>query len=112
MKFLLGTKQKMTEIFDDTGRVYGVTRVSAGPIVVTALKTEAKDKYTAVQFGYGEKRKKNMSKAERGHQKLGTEAKTGFRHLRELSATGSAVSELKVGDNVTAAVFAPDDLVA
>lgn len=112
MKFLLGTKQKMTEIFDDNGQVSPATIVEAGPLTVTALLTPAKDKYSAVQFGYGAKRVKNISKAVRGQQKLVADAKTGFQYLRECRLERKETeSDLKVGDTVTSAVFAPGDMV-
>src|SRR3989344_4517267 len=55
MKFILGKKQNMSQIFDNDGRVIPVTVISAGPIVVTQVKNEEKDGYGAVQFGVGEK---------------------------------------------------------
>ena len=37
MKFILGTKQNMTQIFDEAGTVHPVTVLSAGPLTVTAV---------------------------------------------------------------------------
>ena len=39
MKFILGTKQNMTQIFDENGKVHPVTILTAGPLTVTQLKT-------------------------------------------------------------------------
>jgi large subunit ribosomal protein L3 len=36
MKFILGTKLSMTQIFDDKGLVHPVTAIKAGPLTVTA----------------------------------------------------------------------------
>lgn len=53
MKFILGTKLNMTQIFADDGRVVPVTRVTAGPCVVT--KVTAEKDGTQVEIGFGEK---------------------------------------------------------
>jgi len=37
MKFILGTKQNMTEYFTEEGMVVPVTIVSAGPVTVTRV---------------------------------------------------------------------------
>ena len=52
MKFILGKKVEMSQIFSDDGKVTPVTIVKAGPCQVTQVKTQAKDHYTAVQIGY------------------------------------------------------------
>lgn len=78
MKFLLAKKVNMTQIFDDQGRVHPVTVAVAGPVVITQVKDQSKDGYSAVQLGFGTKREKNVSKALRGHTKGGN-----FAHLKE-----------------------------
>ena len=91
MKFILGTKEEMTQIFDNEGVVHPVTIINAGPVTVTQVRDEEKDGYEAVQIGYGEKKEKNINKPEKGHFKdLGN-----FRYLREF-LTGN--KEVKVGD--------------
>lgn len=103
-KYILGTKQNMTQVFDEHGVVHAATVVSAGPVVVTQVKTPEKDGYTAVQVGFGEKAEKNMNKPALGHLKgLGN-----FRYVREFTdATGVErgatldVSQFAVGDLVT-----------
>ena len=67
MKFLLGTKQYMTQVWDELGNARPVTVVAAGPVTVTGLKTIDADGYTAVQLGFGTK--KHITKAEAGHVK-------------------------------------------
>ena len=39
-KFILGTKQNMTQFFDESGRAYPAKLISAGPVVVIQLKTK------------------------------------------------------------------------
>lgn len=54
---ILGKKKGMTQIFDENGRLHGVTVVEAGPCPVTQIKTEEKDGYAALQLGFGKKRR-------------------------------------------------------
>jgi large subunit ribosomal protein L3 len=94
----------MAQIYTEAGTVVPVTVLEAGPMVVTQVKTKATDGYDAVQFGFGERKAKNVSKAVRGHTKdLGT-----FSVLRELRAEAG---EQKTGDRVNASVFTTGDKV-
>lgn len=67
MKFLIGTKQAMTRVFQDDGTAVPVTVIHAGPCTVTQVKTKEKDGTNAVQLGFGEKQK--QAKAQKGHLK-------------------------------------------
>lgn len=105
MKFILGTKLDMTQVFDAEGNVHPVTVVSAGPNVVTQVKTADSDGYAAIQVGFGERREKLISKSVKGHLKdLGM-----FRHLREFRAEGASLNR---GDKIDASVFSEGDIVA
>lgn len=109
MKFTLGTKKNMSQVFTDKGEVCPVTVLEIGDVVVTQVKTKAKDGYNAVQVGFGERKAKNLSKAVKGHMKdLGN-----FMFLKEFRfEDGDAtMSALKVGDKVDQTVFANGDLV-
>ena len=100
---LLGRKLGMTQVFDSNGQIHAVTVIEAGPVVVTQVKTPAKDGYAAVQIGYGDKKKSN--KPMRGHlKKLGD-----FRILREFKIAGGG--EYSVGDKVGIELFGEGDLV-
>lgn len=95
MKFILGTKEKMTQFFAEDGNAYGATIVTAGPIVVTQVKTADTDGYDAVQVGFGERREKLIKKPQLGAWKdLGN-----FRHVREFRVGNTG--EFKVGDTIT-----------
>ncbi len=103
MKYILGKKIAMTQRFADDGTVTPVTVVEAGPCVITQVKTADNDGYTAVQLGFGER--KRIKKAQRGHAKdLGTP-----RYLREFRVDDTGA--LKRGDIITAGVFTPGDAV-
>ncbi|MEK7459833.1 MAG: 50S ribosomal protein L3 [Patescibacteria group bacterium] len=92
MKFILGVKENMTEYFSPEGEVFPVTVISAGPIVVTQIKTKESDGYNAIQFGFGKKNPKNINKAIRGHIKdLGD-----FKYIKEFQTDEK--TEIKVGD--------------
>jgi large subunit ribosomal protein L3 len=105
MKFLLGTKQNMTQIFDEKGIVHPVTVLKAGPMTVTAIKTTgSKDGYSAVQVGFGERKAKNISKAVAGQMKGGN-----YMYLREFRQDGEAT--LAVGDSIDLTSFSAGDIV-
>jgi large subunit ribosomal protein L3 len=103
MKFLLGTKEKMTQIFTDEGVVVPVTVIKTSPSVVTQVKTAQKDGYEAIQVGFGEKKAKNISKPVRGHIKdLGN-----FSTLKEFKVAG----EFQLGDKIEINTFNEGDIV-
>lgn len=109
MKFILGTKEKMTQVFDDNGRVVPGTIINAGPVVVTQVKDSQKDKYEAVQVGFGERKARNISKAVKGHTKTtATKEGIGFRYIKEFRAEAG---EAKVGDVIDASTFEEGDVV-
>lgn len=64
---LIGKKIGMTSIFDDAGRNVACTVIQAGPNVVTQVKTEDSDGYSALQLGFGDKKSKNTTHALQGH---------------------------------------------
>ncbi len=108
MKFILGKKMHMTQVFSDDGTVVPVTVIQAGPMVVTQVKTKDTDGYEAVQVGFGARKAKNISKPVLGHMKnLGP-----FAHLKEFPAGVAEGSEArKVGDSIDASVFSAGDVV-
>ncbi|PIR92672.1 50S ribosomal protein L3 [Candidatus Falkowbacteria bacterium CG10_big_fil_rev_8_21_14_0_10_44_15] len=108
MKFILGKKLEMTQIFQDDGTVVPVTKVQAGPCVVVQIKNAAVDGYTAVQFGYGERKIKNIAKSQQG--RLSDLPKV--RYLREMRIKDAAAqAELKRGQIIDVSSFAPGDII-
>ncbi|MDO8669152.1 MAG: 50S ribosomal protein L3 [Candidatus Buchananbacteria bacterium] len=105
MKFILGKKLEMTQIFQENGRVVPVTAVLAQPNVVTQIKTEDKDKYSAVQVGFGVG--KHIKKPQAGHLKDLASVKT----MKEFRVDSKEVAQIKRGDQITVGVFAKDDEV-
>jgi large subunit ribosomal protein L3 len=101
MKGILGTKLGMTQVFDENNRVVPVTVVKAEPNVVTQVRTEEKDGYTAIQLAAGAIDPRKVNKPVAGHfAKAGV---TPRRHLAELRTTDA--SEYTVGQEITAEVF-------
>lgn len=58
MKFLLGKKVRMGQMFADDGTLVPFTVVQAGPCRVLRHKTKETDGYAAIQVGYGEKKQR------------------------------------------------------
>ena len=67
MKGLIGRKLGMTQMYDAKGHLTTVTAIEAGPCTVLALRTPEKNGYCGIQLGFGVRKAKNVSKAERGH---------------------------------------------
>jgi large subunit ribosomal protein L3 len=105
-KGILGTKLGMTQIFDDTLAI-PVTVISAGPCVVTQVKTQATDGYDAVQIAYGERPARAVGKPMKGH--LEGSGVSSARHLVEMRTDGTP--ELAVGARLTADLFSAGELV-
>ena len=124
-KAILATKVGMTQIFNEDGVLVPVTVLSAGPCVVTQVKTEENDGYNAVQVGFMDKKERiinkdksgkkevihrhGVNKAQKGHfDKAGVSGKRFVREFRfENSAEYSLAQEIKadifeVGDKVDA----------
>jgi large subunit ribosomal protein L3 len=102
IKGILGTKLGMTQVFDEQNRVVPVTVVKAGPNVVTQVRTQDKDGYTAVQLAFGAVDPRRVNKPRTGHfDKAGV---TPRRFLAELRTTDAETYE--VGQEITAEVFA------
>ncbi len=104
----------MTQIFTEDGEVQPATVVSAGPVVVTQVKTPETDGYSAYQFGYGERKDSNVSKPQQGHTKQAREAAdkdSQFAVLREYRLEDEADPEAAVGASQAASTFAVGDTV-
>lgn len=104
MKFILGTKKQMTQLWVND-KVVAVTPVLAGPCTVTQIKTESTDAYEAVQVSFGKRREKNINKPQRGHFK---KADVLPKVAREFRTSGA---NLKIGDIITVGTFAAGDVI-
>ena len=100
---MLGTKGRMTQVFDEKGVVSAATLITAGGLTVTQVKTVEKDGYAAVQVGAGKRGASNVNKPLAGHLK----DLANFRTLREFKSDG----EMNRGDAIDISVFVPGDVV-
>lgn len=101
MNTLLGRKLGMTRVFDEDGASIPVTVVEAGPCPVTAVRTEKKHGYNAIQIGYGKQRANLVNKPDQGNFAAAGVEPT--RYLREVRVADPG--EIKVGDVLTVDMF-------
>ncbi len=102
MKFILARKGRMTQIFQEDGRVQAGTVLTAGPVVVTQVKTPETDGYAAVQVGFNPQKAERVNKAQR--------ADKGFMVLKEFRAEDpSELGDLSVGSQITLDTFEVGD---
>ena len=101
VKGLLGTKLGMTQIWDENGKFVPVTVVKADSNVVTQLRDQDTDGYSAVQIGFGAIDPRKVTKPMAGHfEKAGT---TPRRHLVEIRT--SDASEYSLGQELKVEMF-------
>lgn len=108
MNGLIGKKIGMTSVYDSTGKSVACTVIEAGPCVVTQVKTEQTDGYTALQLAFGDAKVNNTSKPLKGHfEKASTDPKHKLVEFRDFSATEKALGEIIKVDEV----FAEGDML-
>lgn len=108
MKFILGTKERMTQVFDTQGVAHPVTVLRVTPAKVTQVKNKEKDGYEAVQIASGEQKAHRVGKAQTGHQG------GSYKHVVEFRPrTGSteSVADLAKDGALDVSVFAEGDVV-
>jgi large subunit ribosomal protein L3 len=108
VKFILGTKEHMTQVFDTDGVVHAVTILRVTPAKVTQVKTKEKDGYEAIQIASVEQKPQRMNKAERGH--LGG----AFKHVMEFKARKGVKEVLPTFEkdaSFDASIFSKGDMV-
>ncbi|MBX4200523.1 50S ribosomal protein L3 [Candidatus Parcubacteria bacterium] len=99
MKFLIGKKIAMTQMFNKQGKMTPVTLVLAGPCVVLQKKTKEREGYDALQLGFVKIEKKNkITKSMKGKE---------YRHIKEMRDLNPA----NVGDEMNVSLFAEGDKV-
>lgn len=105
MKFIIGRKREMTQIFKEDGTVVPVTLIEAGPVKVTDIKTIERDGYSSVQVGFGSRSEKRIAKAQRGQWKdMGL-----FEVVREFRTDD--IGGLEIGATIDSSTFEAGDIV-
>jgi len=98
---LIGKKIGMTSIFSPDGKQTACTIIEAGPCVVTQVKTKDSDGYNAVQLGFGDKKDKHATAAEKNHfAKATTAPKKISKEFRDFTV------EKALGETITVDIFA------
>ncbi len=97
---MLGRKVGMMQVFTKNGEVIPVTVISAGPCVVTQVRTVERDGYEAVQLGFEEVPARKLTRPQQGHLRG---AGTMLRVLREFSADNP--QEHSVGEVINVDLF-------
>lgn len=103
---IIGKKIGMTSIFDPGGKQTACTIIEAGPCVVTQVRTQENDGYTALQLSFGDKKENNTLKSEKNHfAKANTAAKRFSKEFRNYSLPKN------IGETVTVDVFSEGEKV-
>ena len=101
IKALLGRKLGMTQVWDADGHLVPLTVVQVGTNVVTQVRTEEVDGYSAIQLGFGEIDSRKVTKPLQGHfEKVGVAPR---RHLVEVRTSEHDSYEL--GQELDATTF-------
>lgn len=100
MKFILGLKLGMSQVFDEKGNAVPVTLVEAGPCKVLQIKTKEKDGYDAIQIGFVKLKEKKIKKPMKGKE---------FRYIKEQRTENS--EQFKAGDEIGVSIFQEGDKV-
>ncbi len=106
MSAILAKKLGMTQVFQEDGSVARVTVLEAGPCPVTAIRTQERDGYDAVQLAFGATKEKHLTRAELGHLKKADAPP--MRHVvefRDAQPSAPGGEELKIGASVTVDAF-------
>lgn len=106
MSGLIGKKIGMTSIFDEQGKNIPCTVIETGPCVVTQVRTEEVDGYSALQLGFDDKTEKHVNKAAAGHfKKAGVSAKKQVIEFRDFEGN------YQLGDTIGVDLFAEGEFV-
>ena len=100
MKFILGQKQEMSQVYRDD-KVVPVTVIKVDSCKVTQVKNKEKDGYSAVQIGCGSKKK--INKPLKGHLK-----NENFKYLKEFRLDSQT---LNIGDILDLTSFESGDKI-
>lgn len=126
---IIGKKVGMTQMFTPDGTRHSVTVLEVGPCVVTQKKTEAKEKYDAIQLGFesrpiqwkskvqskegdgkmkGTRKKNSVTKPMVGHFKKA--GKGAFKYLKEFRVDN--IDEYEIGQEITVGEFKRGDVIS
>lgn len=103
---IIGKKVGMTSVYSEEGKNIPCTVIEAGPCVVTQLRTQEVDGYSAVQISFDDVSEKHSNKALNGHfAKANTNAKRKVVEFRDWDG------DHNLGDVVLADIFEEGEFV-
>lgn len=114
MKFILGKKIKMSQIFDEKRNVIPITLVEAGPCQVLQIKAKEPnstvkdgsqgkiDGYDAIQIGFSKLKDKKVKKPQKGKP---------YRFIREFRGNID-ISKYRIGDKIDVSIFQEGDEIS
>jgi len=106
MSGLIGKKIGMTSLFDEQGKNIPCTVIELGPCVVTQVRTEEVDGYSALQLGFDDKAEKRATNSALGHfKKANTVPKKKVVEFQDFE------EEYKLGDTLTVELFKEGEFV-
>jgi large subunit ribosomal protein L3 len=111
MKALITRKVGMTSTIADDGVVQAVTLLSASPCVITQVKTDDTDGYTAVQIGFEDKKATKVAKPQQGHMKAAIKYGDMLPKIIREFRVDEITEDLKVGETISPEVFSVGDTV-
>jgi len=100
VKFIIGKKIEMSQIFDEKGKLIPVTLILAGPCVVLQKKTKEKENYDSLQIGFEKIEKINKIKK--------SQKTKPYKFIKEVKNRNEA---LNVGDEINVSIFKEGDKV-
>ena len=112
MKFILGLKVGMSQMFDEKGDVIPVTLIEAGPCQVTQIKTKEKDGYETIQVGFKkiEKEKKIKKPMKKKPFRFLKEFKVGQK-IDEDKSSSQPFPQFRLGQVIDVSIFQAGDKV-
>lgn len=104
---LLGRKVGMMQWFDAQGKGLAATVIQAEPNVITQIKTQENDGYSALQLGFEKAKEHRINQPHKGHfKKSNVEPR---KHLKEFRLED--VSSWKIGQEVNVGIFQPGETI-
>lgn len=108
MKFILGTKTGMTQVFDENGVCQAATVLKADPVTVSQVKTPETDGYAAVQVAQGAQKEHRVAKAQKAHFGAAVAIAREYRPGFEQDAT---IAGIEKGAVIDVSAFEPGDTI-
>ena len=92
---LIATKEGMTRVFHENGESIPVSVIKVDPNIVSQIKNEETDGYSAVQLSSDDRKEKNVLKPNKGHfskNKINTK-----NNIHEFRVTSDSLAEIEIG---------------